>query len=61
MLADGAAAMQTVFHVHIHAVPRRNGDKLRMASHMIVRRNSELEHAAAQVRLGLERLVAEGR
>src|SRR5438105_7271022 len=32
MLADGAAAMQTVFHVHIHAVPRRHGDKLSIAS-----------------------------
>jgi histidine triad (HIT) family protein len=61
MLADGAAAMQTVFHVHIHAVPRRDGDKLRMASRVFVRRGSELEHSAGQVRLGLERLGAEGR
>lgn len=61
MLADGAAAMQTVFHVHIHAVPRRNGDKLSIASRALVRRSGDLEKSAAQVRAGLARLVAEGR
>jgi histidine triad (HIT) family protein len=25
-LADGAAAGQTVFHVHLHVIPRRSGD-----------------------------------
>jgi diadenosine tetraphosphate (Ap4A) HIT family hydrolase len=61
MLADGAAAMQTVFHVHIHAVPRRTGDKLSIASRVVVRRSGDLERAAEQVRTGLSRLVAEGR
>jgi histidine triad (HIT) family protein len=61
MLADGAAAMQTVFHVHIHAVPRRNGDKLSIASRALVRRARDLESSADQVRTGLARLVAEGR
>ncbi|MCW2495782.1 HIT family protein [Jatrophihabitans sp.] len=61
MLADGAAAMQTVFHVHIHAVPRRDGDKLRMASRMVVRRGTDLERGAEYVRAGLARLEAEGR
>jgi len=56
MLADGAAAMQTVFHVHIHAVPRRHGDKLSIASRAIVRRSGDLERAAEHVRTGLARL-----
>lgn len=56
MLADGAAAMQTVFHVHIHAVPRRHGDKLSIASRLLVRRPGDLERAGEQVRLGLSRL-----
>jgi histidine triad (HIT) family protein len=56
MLADGAAAMQTVFHVHIHAVPRRTGDKLSIASRMVVRRSGDLEQAAEHVRAGLRRL-----
>ena len=60
MLADGAAAMQTVFHVHIHAVPRRNGDKLSIASRALVRRSGDLEKAAEQVRTGLARLDAAG-
>lgn len=61
ILSDGAAAMQTVFHVHIHAVPRRTGDKLSIASRAIVRRSGDLAHSAQAVRVGLERLSAEGR
>ena len=60
MLADGAAAMQTVFHVHIHAVPRRHGDKLSIASRAIVRRSGDLERAAEHVRTGLSRLQRDG-
>jgi diadenosine tetraphosphate (Ap4A) HIT family hydrolase len=56
MLADGAAAMQTVFHVHIHAVPRRTGDKLSVASRMVLRRGGDLERTAELVRAGLQRL-----
>jgi diadenosine tetraphosphate (Ap4A) HIT family hydrolase len=59
MLADGAAAMQTVFHVHIHAVPRRHGDKLSIAGRALVRRSADLERSAEQVRTGLARLAAE--
>jgi len=61
MLADGAAAMQTVFHVHIHAVPRRTGDKLSIARRALVRRSSgDLERSAEQVRAGLARLADKG-
>lgn len=57
MLADGAAAMQTVFHVHIHAVPRRHGDKLSIARRVLVRRPGDLERAGEHVRVGLSRLA----
>jgi len=30
-LADGRAAMQEVFHVHLHAIPRRTGDGFGLA------------------------------
>ncbi len=30
MLADGAAAMQEVFHVHLHVIPRYRGDGFRL-------------------------------
>ena len=61
ILSDGVAAMQTVFHVHIHAVPRRTGDKLSIASRVVVRRSGDLATTAEAVRAGLERLTAEGR
>lgn len=32
-LADGAAAGQTVFHVHLHVIPRRNGDGFGLRIH----------------------------
>ena len=28
---DGRAAFQSVFHIHLHVLPRRNGDKLSLA------------------------------
>lgn len=31
-LADGEAAMQDVFHVHIHVIPRFAGDKFRISA-----------------------------
>jgi diadenosine tetraphosphate (Ap4A) HIT family hydrolase len=57
VLSDGRAAMQTVFHVHIHALPRRNGDKLRLASRALLRRPGDLTVTGQQVRDGLARLA----
>lgn len=31
-LADGAAALQEVFHVHLHVIPRFTGDRFRLSS-----------------------------
>ncbi len=61
VLNDGAAAAQTVSHVHIHAIPRRNGDKLKMAGRLLVRRSGDLADAAERVRVGLAKLAADGR
>lgn len=56
---DGKAAFQTVFHTHLHIVPRWTGDKLRFAGGFLTRRLREPEHTAAAIREGLERLAAE--
>jgi diadenosine tetraphosphate (Ap4A) HIT family hydrolase len=56
ILSDGRAAMQTVFHVHMHALPRRNGDKIRLVGRALVRRGGDLETTAQQVRDGLAQL-----
>ena len=54
-LADGAAAMQEVFHVHLHVFPRFRGDGfgLRFGPHYTVRPRAELDGAAAAVRAAL--------
>lgn len=56
---DGKAAFQTVFHTHLHVVPRWTGDKLRFARGFVTRRLQEPEHTAAAIREGLARLAAE--
>ena len=52
-LADGKAAMQDVFHVHLHVFPRHEGDGfgLTFADHYFVKpARSELENAARAIR-----------
>jgi histidine triad (HIT) family protein len=45
---DGRAAFQTVHHIHLHVLPRRNGDKLSLAKGMVLRRDPDRE-ATAQI------------
>ena len=56
-LADGAAAGQDIFHVHLHVIPRYAGDGFRLIrppdSHGI-RPRIELDVAADQIRLAME-------
>ncbi len=55
-LADGAAAMQEIFHVHLHVFPRFTGDGfgLRFGPHYRERPGREaLEAAAERIRAGL--------
>ena len=51
-LADGEAAGQDVFHVHLHVVPRHEGDGfgLRLPPDYAVRPRGELDAAAEAIR-----------
>ena len=52
LLADGEAAGQDVFHVHLHVVPRFDGDGFgfRLPSDHAIRPRSDLDAAAAALR-----------
>ena len=50
---DGNAAFQTVFHIHLHVVPRRIGDKFSFATGMVLRRDPNREQAGALLRAAL--------
>jgi histidine triad (HIT) family protein len=51
-LADGQAAGQEVFHVHLHVLPRFSGDGfgLRLPDDYRVRERAELDEVAARIR-----------
>ncbi len=55
---DGPAAFQTVFHVHLHVLPRRNGDKLSVAKGMLLRRDPDREATGQILRGALARIDA---
>jgi histidine triad (HIT) family protein len=58
-LADGEAAFQDVFHVHLHVLPRWRGDSFRIDADWSARpERSELDTAAASIRSAYERLFA---
>jgi histidine triad (HIT) family protein len=57
---DGKAAMQTVFHIHLHVIPRRNGDKLSFAKGMLLRRDPDREATGRILREALARLDTTG-
>lgn len=40
---DGKSAFQTVFHIHLHVVPRRDGDKIAFVKGMVLRRDPDRE------------------
>jgi histidine triad (HIT) family protein len=52
-LADGEAAFQEVFHVHLHVLPRNPGDGFRIDARRRQPGRSELDATAAQVRHGI--------
>lgn len=58
VINDGRAAFQSVFHIHLHVVPRRGGDKLSFAKGMVLRRDPDREQTAALLRDALGRIDA---
>lgn len=52
-LADGAAAGQEVFHVHLHVVPRYRGDAVRFSWPRTQPSRDELNTVAASIRSAL--------
>ncbi|OZC50074.1 HIT family protein [Rhodococcus sp. RS1C4] len=59
VLNDGKAAFQTVFHTHLHVVPRWTGDTLRFVTGFVTRRLKNPEATASAIRTGLTRLDEE--
>jgi histidine triad (HIT) family protein len=55
---DGSAAFQSVLHVHLHVLPRRNGDKLSVAKGMLLRRDPDREATGKILRDALAQLGA---
>ena len=57
-LADGEAAFQTVFHLHIHVFPRFRGDAFKIDADWSVQPpREELDRVAAQIRRQYRRTV----
>jgi diadenosine tetraphosphate (Ap4A) HIT family hydrolase len=53
---DGKSAMQSVFHIHLHVIPRRDGDKMSFAKGMLLRRDPDRDTTGRILREALERL-----
>jgi diadenosine tetraphosphate (Ap4A) HIT family hydrolase len=52
-LADGVAAGQEVFHVHLHVIPRTPGDGFRLKGRPRTPGRDELDATAERVRAGI--------
>lgn len=55
-LADGEAAFQEVFHVHLHVIPRHAGDGFRLHAKWRLPGRGELDATAERVRQGIAAL-----
>ena len=53
---DGKSAMQTVFHIHLHVIPRRDGDKVSFVKGMLLRRDPDREGTGQILREALVRM-----
>jgi diadenosine tetraphosphate (Ap4A) HIT family hydrolase len=56
VINDGKSAFQTVFHIHLHVLPRRSGDKLSFAKNMVLRRDPDREESGRLLREALAEL-----
>lgn len=55
-LNDGRAAFQSVFHIHLHVLPRRKSDKLSIAKGILLRRDPNREETGEILRNALTRI-----
>lgn len=53
MINDGRAAFQTVFHTHVHVVPRHTGDRITLAKGLVVRRDPDPDATVTALRAAL--------
>ncbi|GAC1395741.1 MAG: HIT family protein [Mycobacterium sp.] len=53
VINDGKAAFQSVFHIHLHVLPRHNGDKLSFAKGILLRRDPDREESGRLLREAL--------
>jgi histidine triad (HIT) family protein len=58
VINDGKAAFQSVPHIHLHVLPRQNGDKLSFAKGMLLRRDPDREESGRLLREALAQLDA---
>ncbi len=58
VINDGRAAFQSVFHVHLHVLPRRDGDRLSFAKGMVLRRDPDRETTGQILRDALAKIDA---
>lgn len=54
LLCDGEAAFQTVFHFHLHVIPRYKGDGWSVSLETLARDKSTLEGDARMIRAGID-------
>jgi diadenosine tetraphosphate (Ap4A) HIT family hydrolase len=54
---DGKSAMQSVFHIHLHVIPRRDGDKVSFVKGMLLRRDPDRETTGSILRDAVARLL----
>jgi len=50
---DGKSAFQSVFHIHLHVIPRRNGDKVSFVKGVLLRRDPDRESTGRLLREAL--------
>ena len=58
VINDGKSAFQSVFHIHLHVLPRKSGDKLSVAKGMLLRRDPDREETGRILRNALAQLDA---
>ena len=58
VINDGKSAFQSVFHIHLHVLPRQSGDKMSVAKGMLLRRDPDREETGRILREALAGLDA---